>query len=44
MFQQVKDPGCCPCEDVGTTPALAQWVKHPAIPQAEAQVTDAAQV
>ena len=32
----------CPCEDLGLIPDLAWWVKASELPQAAAEVTDAA--
>ena len=33
---------CCLCEDVGLIPGLTWWLKDPVLPQAAAQVADAA--
>ena len=43
MAPWVKDPNNV-CEDVGSNPGLTQWVKNLALPQAAAQVVDAAQI
>ena len=34
MAQRVKDLTRCLCEDASSIPALAQWVKDQALPQA----------
>ena len=34
MAEQVKNPASI-CEDLASVPGLAQWVKDPALPQAE---------
>ena len=39
MVQWVKNPTSV-CEDVGLVPGLSQWVKDPALPQAEASFAD----
>ena len=43
VAQRVKDPASIH-EDTGLIPGLAQWVTSPALSQAAAQVTDAAQI
>ena len=43
LTQQIKNPTSIQ-EDVGLIPTLTQWVKDLALPQAAAQITDAAQI
>ena len=43
MAQQVKNPTQCH-EDVGSIPALTQWVGDLVLPQAAVQVADVAQI
>ena len=43
MAQQVKNPTQCH-EDVGSIPALTQWVGDLVLPQAAVQVVDVAQI
>ena len=43
MAQQVKNPTGIH-KDAGLIPGLPQWVKNPLLPQAAAEVADAAQI
>ena len=43
MAQWVKSQHSV-CEDAGSIPGLAQWIKNPVLPQAEANITDVTKI